>query len=535
MGNLWESGVISLNHHCYLQLLLYAICWKSFNKYATLDDDENMISITCEKPLLIIHKGGLSLTYQYFIRDAIEALARRQPISGHTPGHKNGAFLPEALTALWGTALGQYDVTELVGLDDLHSARGCIGDSQRQAARIYQADRSYYLVNGTTAGLQAAIMATCYQQEVFVPRHAHRCVYHSLILAKARPVYLPISMDPESGLPLGVKSAVLEEYIKRYPQCRRLILVHPTYQGITWENAACIQMAKQHGLTIIADEAHGAHLHFHETLPPSALDLGADLVVQSWHKTLPVLTQGSVLHVGKAYQGPPLDGFLSMLQTTSPSYLLMASLEAGSIYMGQAGSAHLGKSIAAIEAFRQKLRQLPTIQLLWQPQWKQDPFKLYLQSHTLSGPQLAQRLQAEFSIYAEMSDQNGCLLILPINTTAEWLAPVWQALVQIDSDNRLLPERKSAPDFYCQRIPQQMLPLPQAFYAEKKQICWQDAAGCIAGQFLLRYPPGIPLVVPGEIITEEIIDLWQHSGDNLAEPVLIIEPAMGNKDKGASS
>lgn len=475
------------------------------------------------------------LTYQYFIRDAIEKLVQRRPVSGHTPGHKNGAFLPEALTALWGTALGHYDVTELMGLDDLHSAKGCIRDSQEQAASIYQAACSYYLVNGTTAGLQAAIMATCHQQDVFVPRHVHRSIYHSLILAKARPVYLPISVDPESGLPLGVKASVLEEYIKRYPLCRRLILVHPTYQGITWENAACIQTAKQHGLTIIADEAHGSHLHFHKKLPPSALDLGADLVVQSWHKTLPVLTQGSVLHVGKFYQGPPLDGFLSMLQTTSPSYLLMASLEAGSIYMGQAGTAHLVKGIAVIEAFHQKLQQLSTIQLLWQPQWQQDPFKLYLLSHKLSGAQLAQRFQEEFSIYAEMSDQNGCLLLLPIETTTEWLAPIWQALVQIDLDNQKLPERKPAASFYCQDIPQQVLSLSQAFYAEKKQIRWQDAVGSIAGQFILRYPPGIPLVVPGETITEEIIDLWQQHGGNLTEPILIIDPTIGNKKKGASS
>lgn len=170
---------------------------------------------------------------------------------------------------------------------------GCIAQSQQQAAAIFGAGRCFYLVNGTTAGLQAAIMAACSNQKVFVPRHVHRSVYHSLLLAHAQPVYLPLELDPATSLPTGISPELLQQYMQQYPDCRNLILVNPTYQGITAGNVQCVQLAKQYGLTVIVDEAHGSHLHFHPELPPSLLDAGADLVVQSWHKTLPVLTQAA--------------------------------------------------------------------------------------------------------------------------------------------------------------------------------------------------------------------------------------------------
>ncbi len=462
------------------------------------------------------------MPYHAYLLDKLRAIVERQPLSYHTPGHKNGRLLPPTLQKLWGSEFARYDLTELEGLDNLHFSTGCIAQSQQQAAHIWQCRQAFYLVNGTSGGLQAAIMATCRNQPVFVPRHAHRSIYHGLILAQAQPIYLPITTCPATGLPLGVDPHVLAGYIERYPQCRRLLMVHPTYQGITWRNEEVLALAKAHGLTVIADEAHGSHLHFHPDLPPSLLDLGADLVVQSWHKTLPVLTQGSALLVGACYQGPPIEPLLSLLQTTSPSYLTMASLEAGSIWMGETGQNTINASLKAYEQFFDQLKGLTTIRRLWHDTYRQDPFKLYLVSDRLSGPELAQSLQNDFAIYAEMSDASGCLLILPLASEDAELKRLWLALSAIDQSSLSLPPKSPQAAFYCREIPPQALSLTDAFYRPKRQIPWSEACGQISGGFIIKYPPGIPICIPGEIITPQLAQEW--SQDPTAEQMVTIIP-----------
>ena len=460
------------------------------------------------------------MPYHAYLLDKMRSLVQQKPLSFHTPGHKNGVLLPPALAEIWGTDFARYDLTELDGLDNLHFSSGCIAQSQQQAAEIWQCRQAFYLVNGTSGGLQAAIMAACRHKQVFVPRHAHRSIYHSLILAQAEPIYLPITIDEATGLPLGVAPETLADYMARYPQCRRLIMVHPTYQGLTWRNADVLALAKAHGLIVIVDEAHGSHLHFHPDLPPSLLDLGADLVVQSWHKTLPVLTQGSALLVGESYQGEPLEPLLSLLQTTSPSYMTMASLEAGSIWMGEHGTRVLSSALQTYGQFFDRLTTLTTIRRSWEPAWHQDPFKLYLLSDRLSGPELAQRLQQEYAIYVEMSDAGGCLLILPLAAEAAELERLWQALAAIDRSSETLPPRDAQMAFYCREIPKQALTLTDAFYRPKRQIRWSEASGEIAGSFIIKYPPGIPICVPGEIITPPLVKQWL--ADETADPWVTI-------------
>ena len=461
--------------------------------------------------------------YTPFLWNRMQQLHTQSPMSGHTPGHKNGLFLPGMLQEAWGETFATYDFTELPGLDNLHFASDCIADSQRQAAKIFGAKECYYLVNGTTAGLQAAIMATCSNAQVFVPRHVHRSIYHGLILAQAQPIYLPLELDEATELPLGIAPQVLQDYITRYPDCRNLILVNPTYQGITAGNTECVQIAKKNGLTVIVDEAHGSHLHFHKSLPTSLLDAGADLVVQSWHKTLPVLTQGSALLVGERYTGPSPEPFLSVLQTTSPSYLIMASLEAGSIYMGTDSHTHISQSLEAILTLHRRIAdECSTLSVLWHAEWQQDLFKLYILSSRLSGAAMDAYLREKFAIYSEMHDNNGILFILPIQTTPEWTERLFTALKALDAYSCDKTPCATMPSFYCSTIPEQVLLLREAFYAPKIQIPWRDAIDKIAGQFILRYPPGIPMVVPGERITDEIVQLWLAAGGTADESVTII-------------
>ena len=174
--------------------------------------------------------------YIPYLWQRMEQLHPKNTVSGHTAGHKNGIFLPQLLQAAWGSTFASYDFTELDGLDNLHFSTDCIARSQQQAAEIFGAGQCFYLVNGTTAGLQASIMAACSNKTVFVPRHVHRSVYHSLLLAHAKPVYLPLELDEDTSLPLGISAETLKTYIETYPDCKNLILVNPTYQGITANN-----------------------------------------------------------------------------------------------------------------------------------------------------------------------------------------------------------------------------------------------------------------------------------------------------------
>jgi len=462
---------------------------------------------------------------EHYILNALQKYNRQQPKSYHMPGHKGGRFLPDILKEVWGETLATFDVTEIPGLDNLHDPQEAILQSQQQAAQIFGAQTCHYLINGTTTGLQAAILANCYQKEVFVPRHCHLSILHGLILAQATIIYLPVTLDPTTHLPLGVSPDVLSSAIAKHPSCKHLIMVHPTYQGITWKNEECLSIALQNGLTVLVDEAHGAHLSFHPSLPNSLLQKGAHIVVQSWHKMLPTLTQTSAVLTHSSYQGPDLMPYLAMLETSSPSYPLMCALEACSVEMANNGADMIFASLCVIAYFQEQLQHLSTIHQLSADEWRQDPFKLNLYSDRLSGDALAEQLQNQFSLYTEMSDVNTCLLLLPLRFGKADADALLRILNEIDQQSLHLPNRAFLPAFYLSTVPQQAIPLHQAFFQPKKQLPLKDCAGNISGQWIKLYPPGIPLIMPGEIISSQVVELWLQNGASPDDMVDIIETA----------
>ena len=460
---------------------------------------------------------------KHYILNTLQHHNDQHPKSYHMPGHNSGHFLPRTLKEVWGESFATFDVTEIPGLDNLHNPQEAILQSQQQAAQIFGAQNCHYLINGTTTGLQAAILANCYQKEVFVPRHCHLSILHGLVLAQANVIYLPVTLDVDTGLPLGVSPQTLADAIEQHPNCKHLIMVHPTYQGITWKNEECLSLALQHGLTVLVDEAHGAHLSFHSALPSSLLQKGAQIVVQSWHKMLPTLTQTSALLTHPTYQGPDLMPYLAMLETSSPSYPLMCALEACSIEMACNGEAMISASLPVISYFQTQLQPLSTIHLLADEAWKQDPFKINLYSDCLSGNALAEQLQARFSLYVEMSDVNTCLLLLPLQFCKADADELLGILKEIDQSSRQLPKRCFTPAFYLPTIPQTAIPLHHAFFLPKKQAPLKDCAGKISGQWIKQYPPGIPLVMMGEIISPEVIALWLQNGASPNDMINIIK------------
>lgn len=437
---------------------------------------------------------------------ALQAHVDAQPISTHTPGHKSGRLIPAALKEAWGENVWHYDLTEVPGLDNLAHPEGALKESMNEWARARGCAHVQYLLGGTSLGLKAAIYGLCRGKKVFVPRHAHGSIYQGAVLAGAIPIPLAVEFDEELGIPLGVDPEVLQEALCCHPDCHHMVLVHPTYHGITAENETLLQMARAYGITTIVDAAHGAHFVGPDT-PPSALALGADVVVESAHKTLPCLTQASVMLIRDEALVAPLCAAVGLLHTTSPSYLLMASLEQAGAWLINEGQAVMAEGMRQIWLLEAALAAHPHLNVARKAAWKQDPFKLYLTSPHASGEAISDVLAAH-GITAEMSDGRGCLLMLPLDGG------------DVDFRERLLAAAADLADVYtdiprpcyCTAAPETVVPLQDAWLAPRESRPLQASIGEVAASILEAYPPGIPLLLPGERITEAVVRAWTESG-----------------------
>lgn len=450
--------------------------------------------------------------------DALSAHVARGAQSTHTPGHKNGRLVPAALREAWGERVWHYDLTELPGLDNLAHPEDVLARSMAEWANVRGVSHVQYLLGGSSLGLKAAMLALCRGRKVFVPRHAHHSIYEGLALAGATAVPLAVCFDETLGIPLGVAPETLEAAITAHPDCRHMVLVHPTYHGITWQNEALVSLARQQGLVTIADSAHGAHFTSTCT-PPSALALGAEVAVESAHKTLPCLTQASVLLVREEALVAPLVQAVALLHTTSPSYLLMASLEQAGAWLANEGAAVMAEGVQRIAALEARVAaKAEHLHIVRKAAWRQDPFKLYLHCAHAAGDTVAQLL-AEQGVDAEMADGSGCLLMLGL---AGADAALEEALLAVDAALAQVHEPLPVP-CYMQTPPERVLSLSEAWLAPRRSLPLCDAVGEVAAALLEAYPPGIPLLLPGERITEAVLRTWTASGRDAAICVEVLD------------
>lgn len=450
---------------------------------------------------------------------ALTAHVEKAPFSTHTPGHKSGHLIPTPLKEAWGEAVWQYDLTEVPGLDNLAHPEGALKESMAEWARERGCAHVQYLLGGTSLGLKAAILGLCRGKEVFVPRHAHGSIYQGLVLAGAVPVPLDVEFDAELGIPLGVDPETFQEALCCHPDCKTMVLVHPTYHGITADNDTLLQMARAYGVTTIVDAAHGAHLTSDVT-PPSALALGADVVIESAHKTLPCLTQASIMLIRDAALVAPLCAVVGLLHTTSPSYLLMASLEASGAWLANEGNEVMRDGVRQIGLFEAGLAGNPHLNVARHPHWKQDPFKVYLTSPHAGGEAISEALAAH-GVTAEMSDGRGCLLMMPLDGGSRGLREaVLAAAHDLATVNTDIPR-----PCYMSAPPETAVPLSEAWLAPRHTMPLADAVGEVAAAIFEAYPPGIPLLLPGERITEQVLQAWIASGRDANAPVDVLSRA----------
>lgn len=435
---------------------------------------------------------------------ALQKHLQQEKVSFHVPGHKNGVnwpadpYMKQALVM---------DQTEVTGLDYLHEAEGVLKESQELLRSFYDSKQSYYLINGSTVGNLAMILGTISKGEaVLVDRSCHQSVIHALELAEVNPIFITPTFQIEKKEAVGWDISHVHSAFKTTKQIRALILTYPSYNGQAAELKELIDYTHQQGAIVLVDEAHGAHFTLGSPFPPSALDQGADVVVQSAHKMLPALTQTGYLHVGKNTHEKihqKIEHYLHILQSSSPSYLLMQSLEYARYFLAQFTEDDLQQTLAYrnqwVEVFTKSGLEF------WQ---SDDPLKGRLHWPNHSGEQLALVLEKQ-GLFPEKNDHEAVLLTFPLlKYSEESIGIVQDFHLPKEMPSEKVMNRKN---FDYPALTSLAMSYSEQKKAEVKKVAFTEAVGEIAAQNITPYPPGIPLVLKGQKILSADISSLQTS------------------------
>lgn len=425
----------------------------------------------------------------------------------HMPGHKRQIL---SMADPYG-----FDLTEIDGFDNLHDAENILLQEQKRAARLYGAEESHFMVNGSTGGLLSAISGVCHRGDrVLVARNCHTSVYHALELNGLRPVYIWPELDETLGIYKGLRCNQVEALLETYPDIRAVIFTSPTYEGLFSDVRGICKAAHAKGIPCIVDEAHGSHLRWLGF--DDAMDCGADVVIQSLHKTMPALTQTALLHIqGNLVPKERIRKMLATYQTSSPSYVLMASMSLCMSWLENEGPATFEIYKKQTLQLRERLSGLKHI-FLYSPEEDFDFGKLVIgTTHaSLNGRQLYDRLRDEFKLQMEMVCAEHVLAMTTAGDSKEGLERLARALEQMDSElesnvsERIWFDEKS----FEIRLwaPERMLEIDEAVDLAMEEIPLVQAEGRIIGDYVYLYPPGIPLLVPGEVLGSAQIDQIQY-------------------------
>lgn len=449
------------------------------------------------------------------IKSELEKLNKNNTHRFHMPGHKGrgDAF-----------ALYDYDITEIPGADNLHDAQGIIAKAQKKLATIYHSDEAAILVNGTTTGIHSAILGSCAPgDQLLVPTNCHRAVFGALGLGRIEGVFISPEIDLNLGFAHSISVAAVRQALAKNPLSKGMILTNPSYYGTISDLKTIAAILHEQGKFLIVDEAHGAHLRFSDKLPPDAISAGADVVIQSTHKILGSLTQSSLLHFqGSRVNRQKIKAYLSLLQSSSPSYPLMISVEEAVDAADEKGETVFNSIVAAHQEFCQQQNGREPIVLYGgdHPEQDYDRSKWLFWTRGITGAEVEARLSAEYGIQCEMSSANHLLAMTGMGTTRADLTSLTQAICAINKTIRRDEKEPQPPRLWREQIDftaavQTEMPLWEALaWEERCQIPLELAIGQLVGDFIIPYPPGIPVLLPGSRITAEMVvylnDLLDH-------------------------
>lgn len=428
----------------------------------------------------------------------------------HMPGHKRNLALSGEdgyLAAL----CADCDITEIAGFDNLAEPEDVLLSIRKRAAVLWHSEDSYLSVNGSTGAILASIFTTVSRKEtVIMARNCHKSVYNGLQLADARPVYLLPERDAATGAGGAITPEMVEAALREQKAAKLVVITSPTYEGVVSDVEGICHAAHAYGVPVLVDSAHGAHFGFGE-FPKSAVDCGADLVVQSIHKTLPSLTQTAILHRnGSLVSAERLQNALNIFQTSSPSYLLMASVEGCIGLLEERGELLFERWCQALSEFYRAAEMLRLIKVIGTDQSKtdaavfaRDKSKIIISTRgtDLTGPELMERLRTEHRIELEMAADRYGLAMTGMGDTEESLARLLQALFAIDAQCGKGPVE----ELLYPGLPKVCRSVTEAMCDRTEECELKDAVGKIAAEYVWAYPPGVPLLVPGEEISKEIV------------------------------
>ena len=493
----------------------------------------------------------------------------------HMPGHKRRE-IPDGIPGGFPDPYG-IDITEIDGFDNLHHAEGILKDAMETVAAIYGADRSWYLVNGSTCGILSAVFAATENGgKILTARNCHKAVYHAICLNRLEAEYLYPEEITEFGINGGIRAEDVRKALEKdamrcagnsgdvrgkITKIQAVLITSPTYEGVVSDIRAITDAAHEYGIPLIVDEAHGAHLEYADqchSFPKSALEYGADIVIQSLHKTLPCFTQTAILHVkGKLVDQDRISRYLSMFQTSSPSYLFMAGMERCIRYMDGDGRNEMIRYEKRLERFMERMEGLQVLEVLdreicgkYRTVAGWDPSKIVvstMRAEDFHGEELAETLRRKYHLEMEMTAPEYVIAMTSLMDTEEGFERLGTALLEIDGALRRRTEsgrkEKAAsetPEGLESKLshPVRRMLICEAMDADTERTAFQDTVGKVSAEFVYLYPPGIPIIAPGEVFTDAIVEkimaykaaglLVQGPADPDADVILTLSSEDGN-------
>ena len=493
----------------------------------------------------------------------------------HMPGHKRRE-IPDGIPGGFPDPYG-IDITEIDGFDNLHHAEGILKDAMDEAAAIYGADRSWYLVNGSTCGILSAVFATTENGgKILTARNCHKAVYHAICLNRLEAEYLYPEEITEFRINGGIRAEDVRKALEKdamrcagnsgdvrgkITKIQAVLITSPTYEGVVSDIRAIADAAHEYGIPLIVDEAHGAHLEYADqchSFPKSALEYGADIVIQSLHKTLPCFTQTAILHVkGKLVDQDRISRYLSMFQTSSPSYLFMAGMERCIRYMDGDGRNEMIRYEKRLERFMERMEGLQVLEVLdreicgkYRTVAGWDPSKIVvstMRAEDFHGEELAETLRRKYHLEMEMTAPEYVIAMTSLMDTEEGFERLGTALLEIDGvlRRRMESGRKEkaaseTPEGLESKLshPVRRMLICEAMDADTERTAFQDTVGKVSAEFVYLYPPGIPIIAPGEVFTDAIVEkimaykaaglLVQGPADPDADVILTLSSEDGN-------
>ncbi|MDO4489683.1 MAG: aminotransferase class I/II-fold pyridoxal phosphate-dependent enzyme [Lachnospiraceae bacterium] len=450
------------------------------------------------------------------IYEALQRFRRQRVVPFDVPGHKRGRGNPELVQLLGEKCVG-IDVNSMKPLDNLCHPVSVIRDAEQLAADAFHAENAFLMVGGTTSAVQSMILSVCKRgDKIILPRNVHKSAINALVLCGAIPVYVNPETNPMLGISLGMEVEVLKKTIQENPDAKAVLVNNPTYYGICSDIRSIVKIAHEHGMMVLADEAHGTHLYFGKNLPVSAMDAGADMAAVSMHKSGGSLTQSSILLCNKGVNADYVRQIINLTQTTSASYLLLSSLDISRRNLALRGEESFAKVAAMSEYVRGEVNKIGGYYAYGRDlingtsifDYDVTKMSVYTLGIGLAGIEVYDLLRDEYDIQIEFGDISNILAYISIGDRAQDV----ERLVNALADIARLYKRDKTGLLSMEYINPQVAASPQdAFYSQKRSVPVREAAGCISGEFVMCYPPGIPILAPGERITPEIVEYIEYA------------------------